>query len=120
MTTTPSADTTLEDQLAPLAVDLANALADAKKATQRADEIKAEIRAIVEAHGPGDYAAGLETVRVTIAHSLDAKKVAADYPASAHPYLYKLAPDTKLVRAHLDEAQLERYLTPSAPRIGLA
>ena len=62
----------------------------------------------------------VETVRVTIAHSLDAKKVAADYPASAHPYLYKLAPDTKLVRAHLDEAQLERYLTPSAPRIGLA
>lgn len=118
MTSNP--DTTLEERLAPLAADLADALADAKKATQRADEIKAEIRALVETEGPGDYQAGLETVRVTVAHTLDAKKVAADYPANAHPYLYKLAPDVKLVRAHLDEEQLERYLTPSAPRIGLA
>lgn len=118
MTTTDH--TTLEELLAPLAADLANALADAKKATTRADEIKSEMRALLEAHGPGDYAAGLETVRVTVAHTLDAKKVATDYPADIHPYLYKLAPDTKLVRAHLDEAQIERYLVAGSPRIGLA
>ena len=41
-------DRTLEDQLEPLAADLANALADAKKATQRADEIKTEIRALLD------------------------------------------------------------------------
>lgn len=117
MTTT---DQNLEELLEPLATDLANALADAKKATQRADEIKAEIRAIVETHGPGEYAAGLETIRVTIAHTLDAKAVTADYPATAFPFLYKLAPDTKLVRAHLDEAQLEKYLVAGSPRIGLA
>ena len=118
MTSTP--DTNLEDQLEPLAADLANALAEEKKAKQRADEIKDELRGLLEDLGPGEYAAGLETVRVTIAHTLDAKAVAADYPANAHPYLYKLAPDTKLVRAHLDEAQLEKYLVAGSPRIGLA
>lgn len=117
MTTT---NTNLEQLLAPLAADLANAQAEEKKAKQRAEEIKDEMRALLEAHGPGEYAAGLETVRVTIAHTLDAKKVAVDYPADVHPYLYKLAPDTKLVRAHLDEAQIERYLVAGSPRIGLA
>lgn len=113
-------DHNLEDQLAPLAADLADAQADEKKAKQRADEIKAEIRALLETHGPGEYAASLETVRVTIAHTLDAKAIAEDYPADAHPYLYRLAPDTKLVRAHLDEQQLEKYLVAGTPRIGLA
>lgn len=111
---------TLEELLEPLAADLANAQAEEKKAKRRADEIKAEMRALLETHGPGEYAAGLETIRVTIAHTLDAKAVAADYPADVHPYLYKLAPDTKLVRAHLDEQQLERYLVAGTPRIGLA
>lgn len=120
MTDTTSTDRTLEEQLTPLAADLANSLADAKKATQRADEIKSEIRALLEQEGPGDYAAGLETVRVTVAHTIDAKAVAADYPADTFPFLYKLVPDTKLVRAHLDEQQIERYLVAGAPRIGLA
>ena len=114
-------DPTLEDQLEPLAGDLANALADAKKATQRADEIKAEIRALLAQHGPGTYAAGLETIKATTARTVDAKKIAQDYPADAHPYLYRLAPDTKLVRAHLDEEQIENYLTDAGDmRIGLA
>lgn len=117
MTTT---DTNLEQLLAPLAADLANAQAEEKKAKQRAEEIKDEMRALLADAGPGDYAAGLETVRVTIAHTLDAKKVAADYPADTFPFLYKLAPDTKLVRAHLDEEQIERYLVAGSPRIGLA
>ncbi|WP_346007260.1 hypothetical protein [Janibacter terrae] len=122
MTTTDHTATpaTLEELLAPLAEDLANAQADEKKAKQRADEIKAEMRALLANEGPGTYAAGRETVRVSIAHTLDAKAVARDYPSEAFPFLYKLAPDTKLVRAHLDEAQIERYLVAGEPRIGLA
>lgn len=121
MTASPSTDhTTLEQRLAPIAADLANAQAEEKKAKQRVDELKAELRALLESEGPGDFAAGPETVRVTIAHTLDAKAVAADYPADTHPFLYKLAPDTKLVRAHLDEAQIEKYLVAGSPRIGLA
>lgn len=112
--------TTLEERLTPLAADLADALADEKKAKRRADEIKTEIRALLDSEGPGDYAAGLETVRVTIAHTVDAKAIERDYPASAHPYMYRLSPDTKLVRAHLDEQQIERYLVAGTPRIGLA
>lgn len=115
---TPNHDT-LEELLEPLAADLANAQAEEKKAKQRADEIKAEIRALLETHGPGDYAAGLETIRVTVAHTLDAKAVAADYPADTHPYLWELSPSTKLVRAHLDEQQIEKYLVAGTPRIGL-
>lgn len=114
-------DHTLEDRLAPLAADLANALAEEKKAKQRADEIKAEIRALLAQHGPGTYAAGLETIKATTARTVDVKKVADAFPAGAHPYLYTLKPDTKLVRAHLDEDQLENYLTDAGDmRIGLA
>ena len=114
------ADRTLEDELEPLAADLANALADAKKATQRADEIKTEIRALLATYGPGTYAAGLETIKATAARTVDTKKVADAFPAGAHPYLYTLKPDVKLVRAHLDEDQLEDYLTDAGDlRIGL-
>lgn len=112
---------TLEDQLEPLAADLANALADAKKATQRADEIKTEIRALLAEAGPGEYAAGPETVKASAPRTVDVKKIADAFPAGAHPYLYTLKPDVKLVRAHLDEEQLEDYLTEAGDlRIGLA
>lgn len=110
---------TLEDHLDPIANELATVQADIKKSQQREKELKDELRAHLEALGPGEYAAGLETIRVTIAHTLDAKAVERDYPAGAHPYLYSLKPDTKLVRAHLDEEQIERYLVAGTPRIGL-
>ena len=116
-----STDTTLEQQLEPLAEDLANALAEAKKATQRADEIKAEMRALLDTAGPGDYAAGRQTVKATVARTVDAKKIARDFPSSSHPYMYALKPDVKLVRAHLDEEQIEQYLTDAGDmRIGLS
>lgn len=113
-------DATLEDYLDPIANELSTVQADIKKAQQREKELKDELRAYFEDLGPGDYAAGPETIRVTVAHTLDAKAVERDYPAATHPYLYDLKPSTKLVRAHLDEQQIERYLVPSTPRIGLA
>ena len=117
MTTT---DTSLEQLLDPIADELATVQADIKKSQQREKELKDELRAHLEGRDPGDYPAGMHSVRVTVAHTLDAKAVERDYPAGAFPFLYKLAPDTKLVRAHLDEEQIERYLVASAPRIGLA
>lgn len=113
-------DATLQDYLDPIANELATVQADIKKAQQREKELKDELRAYLEDLGPGEYAAGPETIRVTIAHTLDAKAVERDYPAGAFPFLYKMAPDTKLVRAHLDEEQIERYLVAGTPRIGLA
>lgn len=118
MTTTNTAR--LEELLEPIANELATVQADIKKSQQREKELKDELRALLEDHAPGEYAAGLEVVRVTVAHTVDAKAVERDYPAATHPFLYKLAPDTKLVRAHLDEVQLERYLVAGSPRIGLA
>lgn len=102
---------TLEDDLAPLAAMLADALADRDKATQRADEIKAQIRDLLTEAGPGDYQAGAETIKASAPRTVDTGKVADSYPASTHPYLYTLKPDVKLVRAHLDEEQIEDFLT---------
>lgn len=115
-------DLTLEARLEPIADELATVQADIKKAQQREKELKAELRTIVEEHnlGAGDYQAGIESVRVTIARTIDAAAVERDYPATVHPYLYDLKPSTAKVRAHLDEQQLDRYLVDSAPRIGLA
>lgn len=105
--------TTLEEQLEPLAAMLADALADRDKANQRADEIKAQIRDLLAEHGPGSYDAGIETIKASAPRTVDTKKVEQAYPAAEHPYLYTLKPDVKLVRAHLDEAQVEDYLTPA-------
>lgn len=113
-------DATLADYLDPIADELATVQADIKKAQQREKELKDELRAHLEGRDPGDYPAGMHTVRVTIAHTVDAKAIERDYPANVHPYLYDLKPSTTKVRAQLDEEQIERYLVASAPRIGLA
>ena len=101
----------IPDHLAQLAADLANANAEAKKAAQRADEIKTQIRDLLATHGPGQYDAHGLTVNATQARTIDPVRVAARYPATEHPYLYAMKPDVKKVRAMLDEAQLEDLLT---------
>lgn len=111
--------TELHTQLEPLAEDLANALAERDKATRRADEIKAEIRALLETHGPGDYTAGLHTIKASAARTINTDRVAAAYPPNVHPYLYDLKPSTAKVRAHLGETQLEDFLDTSDLRIAL-
>lgn len=119
MTSNQPTSTDLQQLLEPLADDLANALADRDKAATRAEEIKAEMRALLADAGPGDYAAGMHTVKAGVTRTINSSRVAADYPANIHPYLYELKPDTKKVRAHLDEQQLEQYLDTSDLRITL-
>lgn len=101
---------TLNDTLAPIAarlVELANA-----RATIEAEEkvLKAQIRDLVP--GPDTYTAGTATITVAANRRLALDKVAADYPAAEHPYLYDLTPDTKKVRAKLSPADVDRYMVP--------
>lgn len=102
---------TLADTLAPLATELAELAAQRKAIDEREKAIKAQIRQLVP--GPDTYAAGDATITVSANRRLALDKIAGDYPATEHPYLYDLTPATAKVREHLAPADIDRYMLPA-------
>lgn len=107
----------LSAELHLLAENLANVQAEKDKAAQRVNELKDQIKGLLGTLGPGDYQAGPYVIKATVARTINPARVAQTYPIDVHPYLYELKPDTKKVRAHLNEAQLEDLFDVSDLRI---
>lgn len=103
--------------LATLAAERAQLQEQAEQIRQALEVNKAAILAATD--GPDTYAAGALTIEVTQASRLDLAAIAAAYPVTEHPQLYKLTPDTKAVRRHITEADLDTYTIRSAPSVRL-
>ena len=104
---------TLSERLAPLAAEKATIDEQVAALTERRDTIVQAIRDLVATSGPGTYGAGDREVVVQLNRRLDLAKLAADHPVESNPELYKLTPDTKLVRANLAPADVDRYMVPA-------
>lgn len=72
--------------------------------------LKAQIREALNGEGPGTYQAGNVAVTAKATRRLDLDAIAADFPAERFPQLYKLAPDTKAVRAKLPPEVIEAHM----------
>lgn len=81
----------------------------------READLKARIRNAAE---PGENAAGTHTVTLAPSRRLDLTAIAKAYPATEHPELYVLTPDTKKVRANLAPAAVDGFMKESGePRV---
>ncbi|EGT4751832.1 hypothetical protein DD097_16295 [Clostridioides difficile] len=77
-----------------------------------AEQIKQQI---LDTHEPGTYPAdGVKVIVKAGVRRLDSAKLQHDYPAAEHPDLYKVALDSKAVKAHFSPLQLEDYQTVGA------
>ena len=82
--------------------------------------LKAQIRELLAAKGPGKYAAGGHVVNAQATRRLDLDAIAKAYPANERPSLYTLKPDTKKVRASLPPDEIEQYMVTGGDlKIGL-
>lgn len=104
--------------LEQLAAERAALLAQRDDITAALEANKAAILAATD--GPDKYAAGPLTIEVTQASRLDLAAIAKAYPVNDHPQLYKLTPDTKAVRHHIAEADLDAFTVHSAPSVRLS
>lgn len=102
---------TIADTLTPIADRLAEITATKAALETEEKTLKAQIRNL--APGPDTYAAGTHVVTVSANRRLALDKLADDYPATEHPYLYALTPDAKKVRAHLAPDDVDRYMIPA-------
>lgn len=117
--TTTQTTQTLAEQLAPLAAELATVQEKINDLRDQESTLKAQILDLT--HGdPATYGAGNVDVIVSQASRLNLAAIAKAYPATTHPQLYALTPDTKAVRHYLAEADLEPFLTRSAPSVKLS
>jgi hypothetical protein len=74
------------------------------------DSLKAQIRELLSTEGPGEYQAGDRVVSASANRGLDLVSLAAKYPPTTHPQLYKLTPDTKAVRRELPADEVESFM----------
>ncbi|MBS6347107.1 hypothetical protein [Alloscardovia omnicolens] len=72
-----------------------------------AEQIKQQI---LDTHEPGTYPAdGVKVIVKAGVRRLDSAKLQHDYPAAEHPDLYKVALDSKAVKAHFSPIELDKY-----------
>lgn len=82
------------------------------EATDRRKHIAEQIVALT---GPGKHPVDGLTVSVTVPRRLDAKALAAAYPVTQNPILYKPTIDTAAVRKHIADAALDAFKTEGNP-----
>lgn len=103
----------VELQLKPVADELDEVRARLKADKAREAELTAEVRDLVPADG--EYG----RLVVSTPHNLDADALAAAYPVTGHPYLYKLVVDPAKAKALLPEDVLERFRVTGTPRVSV-
>jgi hypothetical protein len=116
-----STQTSADQHQQPTDVELAAQLATLLEQKERVDARIADVKAqLVERHPEkGDYKAGDFTIRVTVVNTLDAKKIAAEFPAETFgDNFYKRAVDTERFKAFMlvagkDLADFQKQSAPS-------
>lgn len=109
--------TTQTTDIASLAADLAGVQDAIAKLKERETALKAAI--LERTDGPDRYAAGVLTVVVSQARTLDKDAIAAKYPAEHHPELYSLQVDVAKVRKAFAPNDLEPLEKVSAASVRL-
>lgn len=81
---------------------------------ERLDAIKAELRTL----GAGSHPIAGLTVTISPNRRIDNERVQTLYPFESHPELYKLAPDSKLIRENLPPKVVGSLMTEvGEPRV---